>query len=100
VSSAGLSRGSAALILPSVPFWYAARCIDARDCPSACPQHALTLTADGMAIDRARCDACPIYVDACPAVALEVLGRDMTVADVAEVALHDRVFYETSGGGL
>ena len=80
--------------------WYEARCIGARECLSACPQHALTLTADGMAIDRARCDACPICVDACPAAALEVLGRDMTVADVAAVALRDRVFYETSGGGV
>ena len=80
--------------------WYATRCLGARRCLNQCPQHALTLTEEGMAIDRKLCDACGECVDACPAAALEVLGQRKTAEEVAATCLRDRVFYETSGGGV
>ncbi len=80
--------------------WYEVRCIGARDCLSACPRAALTLTPEGMAIDRERCDACGLCEEACPAAALEVIGKVRTVGEVAAEALRDRVFYEKSGGGV
>ena len=80
--------------------WYEVRCIGARDCLAACPAGALTLTPQGMVIDRDLCDACGKCADACPAAALEVIGRKRTVEDVAAEALRDRVFYEKSGGGV
>jgi pyruvate formate lyase activating enzyme len=80
--------------------WYDVRCIGARDCLQACPRKALTLTRDGMVVDRELCDACGKCEDACPAAALEVIGRVRTVEDVAAEALRDRVFYEKSGGGV
>ena len=80
--------------------WYEVRCIGARDCLSACPREALALTPEGMVIDRARCDACGLCEEACPAAALEVIGRERGVREVAAEALRDRVFYEKSGGGV
>ncbi len=80
--------------------WYETRCIGARDCLRACPRHALTLTPEGMVIDRRVCDACGLCEEACPAAALEVIGRERTVEDVAAEVLRDRVFYEKSGGGV
>ncbi len=80
--------------------WYEVRCIGARDCLEACPRGALTLTPEGMVIDRGACDACGLCEEACPAAALEVIGRERTVEEVAEEALRDRVFYEKSGGGV
>ena len=80
--------------------WYEPRCIGARECLAACPRHALTLTQESMVIDRKLCDACGDCVEACPSAALEVLGKRRTVKDVASVLLRDRVFYETSGGGV
>jgi len=80
--------------------WYGVRCIGARDCLAACPVQALTLTPEGMSIDRAACDACGKCEDACPAAALEVIGKVRTLDDVAGEALRDRVFYEKSGGGV
>lgn len=80
--------------------WYEVRCIAARDCLGACPRRALTLTPEGMVIDRDACDVCGLCEEACPAGALEVIGRERTVEEVAEEALRDRVFYEKSGGGV
>jgi pyruvate formate lyase activating enzyme len=80
--------------------WYAARCIGARDCLSACPRGALELTPRGMRIDRDRCDACGLCEEACPAAALEVIGRKRGLEEVLDEVLRDRVFYEKSGGGV
>ncbi len=80
--------------------WYGERCIGARDCLSACPRRALDLTPGGLVIDRGLCDACGSCEDACPAAALEVIGKVRTLDDVAGEALRDRVFYEKSGGGV
>ena len=80
--------------------WYEVRCIGARDCLQACPTGALTLTPEGMVIDRGLCNACGECEEACPAAALEVIGKVRTVGDVAAEALRDRVFYEKSGGGV
>ncbi len=80
--------------------WYEVRCIGARDCLRVCPRHALTLTPEGMVIDREACDACGLCEEACPAAALEVIGRVRRVEEVVEEVLRDSVFYEKSGGGV
>jgi pyruvate formate lyase activating enzyme len=80
--------------------WYEVRCIGARDCLAACPAGALALTAEGLAIDRGRCDACGACVQACPAGALEVIGRAWTPEALLAELEKDAVFYETSGGGV
>jgi pyruvate formate lyase activating enzyme len=80
--------------------WYEARCIGARDCLSACPADALTLTSQGMQVDRGRCDACGACAEACPAGALQVVGREWTPEQLLVEVQKDTVFYETSGGGV
>jgi pyruvate formate lyase activating enzyme len=80
--------------------WYDVRCIGARECLAACPQDALELTPQGMQIDRERCVPCPFCADACPSGALEVIGREWTAEELFAEVAKDRVFYETSGGGV
>jgi len=80
--------------------WYEIRCIGATECLKVCSKSALRLTPDGMLIDRDACDCCGNCVKACPAAALEIIGRRVTVEEVVEEALRDRVFYEKSGGGV
>jgi len=80
--------------------WYEKRCVGTKRCIEVCPEDALTLTKDGMVIDRNRCDACGKCTEACPAQALEVAGRLYRVSEVVEIALRDKVFYERSGGGV
>jgi pyruvate formate lyase activating enzyme len=80
--------------------WYDVRCIGARECLTVCPDDALELTPEGMRLDRERCTMCGLCPQACPAGALEIIGREWTAeALYAEVA-KDKAFYETSGGGV
>ena len=89
--------------------WYDVRCIGARDCLKVCSvgqdgilpdKGALTLTPQGMKIDRTRCNVCGECARACPSAALEVIGRRWTPDELMGELLKDRVFYETSGGGI
>jgi pyruvate formate lyase activating enzyme len=43
------------------------------------------------------CGAC---VPNCPTGALEIIGRDASAEEVIEEVLRDRIFYQTSGGGM
>jgi pyruvate formate lyase activating enzyme len=80
--------------------WYEMRCLGAKECLKVCPNEALNLTPEGMIIDRTLCDACGKCETACPASALEVIGKRYTVDELVAKALQDRIFYEKSGGGV
>jgi glycyl-radical enzyme activating protein len=69
-------------------------------CVEVCPTMALTLGADGLAINHAACTVCGKCVDACPRNALALDGRDVTVDEVVAEALRDSVFHGVSGGGV
>ncbi|HVO69972.1 MAG TPA: glycyl-radical enzyme activating protein, partial [Aggregatilineaceae bacterium] len=56
--------------------------------------------ADGLQIDRERCQACGRCAEACPANAIEALGKPVTAAALVKELLKDRAFYDTSGGGV
>lgn len=57
-------------------------------------------TAKKITIDKNKCIGCFRCVDACPEEAFIVVGRFMTVDEVLEEVLSDKVFYDTSGGGI
>ncbi len=80
--------------------WYRQRCIGARDCLAACPEGALTLSPQGMLIDRVRCTVCGRCEDACPAAALEVVGKSWSLDDLVHEVLKDEAFFRNSGGGI
>jgi pyruvate formate lyase activating enzyme len=80
--------------------WHDVRCIGARECLGVCPEDALTLTPQGLRIDCRKCTVCGACVKACPAAALELIGRSWSPAELMVEVLKDQVFYETSGGGV
>ncbi|MBI5034453.1 MAG: glycyl-radical enzyme activating protein [Chloroflexi bacterium] len=88
--------------------WYDARCIAARECLRVCPVRqdgilpysALTLTPSGMTIDRKHCTLCGKCAEACPSAALEIIGKEWNADELIAELLKDKVFYETSGGGI
>ncbi len=80
--------------------WFDVRCIGARECLAACPRDALRLTPEGMIINREVCDICGACAGACPAGALEVVGRDYAPSEALEEVMRDEAFYRNSGGGV
>ncbi len=85
--------------------WYADRCLGCHTCLSACPKGCLTVVDDRLVIDRAACDCCTsregaACAEACPANAIEALGKTVSVGEVLHELVKDRAYYERSGGGV
>ena len=80
--------------------WYDIRCIGAQDCVKVCPEKALHLSSEGMKIDRKHCTLCGKCEKACPAAAIEIIGRNFIPEELIGELLKDQVFYQTSGGGI
>ena len=80
--------------------WHDVRCIGARECLRACSEDALTLSSEGMRINREKCNACGECAQACPTGALDMIGRQWSAEQLMEELLKDEVFYETSSGGI
>ena len=76
------------------------RCILCDDCLGVCPGGAISREADAIVIDRTGCTVSGACAAACPAEALQVVGREMTVDEVLAEIERDRTFYEQSGGGV
>jgi pyruvate formate lyase activating enzyme len=78
--------------------YYPRLCIRCGDCTAACVTGAIT--DDSSRVDRALCTACGSCADVCPASALKRVGLHYPVGKLIELLLRDRMFYETSGGGV
>jgi pyruvate formate lyase activating enzyme len=75
-------------------------CTDCGRCFDACPENALT--GDGLhhRIDYSKCTACGKCVDACHYKALVRYGSEMSAEEVFTAVRRDKLFYDTSGGGV
>lgn len=80
--------------------YQASLCTFCRRCADLCPQGVHDVREEEHLVHRERCTLCGACVEACPARALEILGRQVSVEEVIEEVLRDRIFYETSGGGM
>lgn len=77
------------------------RCAEDCDaCVSACSQRAISKDGNSIEIDREKCDFCGKCEDACVYEALEIVGREVTVAEALVEMERDRVFFDESGGGI
>ena len=68
-------------------------------CAAHCPRGAILSDPDRR-IDREKCDSCGRCVDACYYGALVRYGKEMTVEEVYDKVRRDKMFYDTSGGGV
>ena len=80
--------------------WVEVRCIGCHTCVATCSRKALSAGPTGIVIDRECCNGCGDCAEACPAGAMELLGRPWTVAELVDEVLKDRAYYATSGGGV
>ncbi len=71
-------------------------------CEKACKNGAILREEHGftVGIDREKCKRCYACADACPAGALKLWGKDMTVEEVMTEILADRDLIFRSGGGV
>lgn len=76
------------------------KCASCGQCTISCPAGANSLTPEGVKIIREKCQGCGECVDVCPNTARRLVGKYMTVDEVTEEILRDRMFYENSGGGV
>ena len=75
-------------------------CIRCGACAKACPAGAHSVSAGDHVYNRELCRGCGACARRCPSQALRRVGREVTAAELIEIALRDRPFYERSGGGI
>ena len=80
--------------------YFAEKCLRCGQCVEACPSDALRLTEEHVERDYGRCVVCGECAAACPNQAMERIGKEMSTDEIAERVFRDKMFYETSGGGV
>jgi pyruvate formate lyase activating enzyme len=81
-------------------FYNERSCLQCQACAAVCPEGVHHFAEDTHTLQRERCRLCGACAQACMAGALEIAGREATVEEVVAVVLRDRIFYETSNGGV
>ena len=76
------------------------KCIGCGECVKACPNHACTLTADGIRTDPERCDLSGQCAVVCPTLATEISGYYKSVPELLKIIEKERVLFDQSGGGV
>jgi len=77
------------------------KCIHCGSCIQACSQQALSFDENQeIQINRERCIACGDCVAVCPQSSLEIIGRFINVNELVNELLKDKIFYQTSNGGV
>ena len=87
-----------------INLWYfESRCIQCYQCLEVCPEKALSIGVGKkphIIINQKKCNNCGDCSESCPTKALAFDSRMMSVEEVLAEVLKDRVFYESSGGGI
>jgi len=81
-------------------WWEARKCIRCLACVAACPNTALSDSAEGLQLDRAKCSVCGACVAACPALAMVFTGREWTLDNLLAKVRKDQDYYRAFGGGV
>ena len=76
------------------------RCIRCEACLEVCAQGAISWDGDVISTDGEKCTLCGDCVEVCYAEAREVVGQEMTVAQVVAEIERDIAFYDESDGGV
>jgi pyruvate formate lyase activating enzyme len=79
--------------------YYPELCIACGTCVRICPQHNHQV-AGRIVHEHAECEACREAARECPTGALRVTGEERESAELVELLLRDRVFFEESNGGV
>lgn len=86
-------------IQPEILYWHS-NCIGCQKCLVICPQRALYRLNSKIRFYRSRCDLCGECVEVCNSKALVWVGKKMSVDQVMNQVLRDKIYYKNSGGGV
>ena len=75
------------------------KCVACGRCVPVCPQKCHSFD-ENHTFTRDTCIGCGSCAEVCPTGALELYGKSITVDEVYSEVAKDKVFYETSGGGV
>ena len=76
-------------------------CTKCGECAGVCLDQALVWDPGGVPlIDRERCSGCGACSSACSRKAIVLYGRPLSVEEVFDAVERDRMFYQSSGGGV
>jgi pyruvate formate lyase activating enzyme len=75
-------------------------CADCGKCQDACTNNAIRHVEGEHRIDYSQCKACGSCKDECYYGALVLYGESMTLAEVWDEVRRDKMFYDSSGGGV
>lgn len=76
------------------------KCIGCGYCMKVCEKGAHLDVNGEHVVDWSKCDACGSCAEECYSGALELAGKEVSVIEVYEEVLKDRIFYNNSGGGM
>ena len=77
------------------------KCIGCLACAAACRQGCHVFFEDGTRrFDREKCVRCGACADTCLPGCLKRMGKIYEVSEVIDKVMADKLFYETSGGGM
>ncbi|MBQ9840222.1 MAG: glycyl-radical enzyme activating protein [Erysipelotrichaceae bacterium] len=74
-------------------------CMGCMRCINRCKKQCLSMENGTIHISE-DCDACGECVDFCPTNSLKIIGQDMSLEQLRKEIEKDRIFYETTGGGV
>ena len=75
-------------------------CISCQACLDTCDQGAIALNRGSIVTDRSICSLCAECIEVCYSGAREIVGEEMTTAEVMALVERDTVFFDESGGGV
>lgn len=75
-------------------------CTHCGKCVRVCPAGAIAYGDSRLVFDRERCENCFACVDYCAPGARRISGKPMTAAEVIDIIIRDKPYYDKSGGGV
>ncbi len=78
--------------------WVGANCIGCGTCVETCGKNALSLSSEGVAMDRELCEGCGECAEECPAAAMELVGKQWSPGDLVDEVAKDKAYFGKSGG--
>ena len=86
-------------------YFYAEKCTGCGRCTEVCSTNASTINlepdkARTLNFNRSKCIACLKCVDVCLSQARAPVGQILSIEEIIQEAVSDKLFYENSGGGV